>query len=62
MSVRSFVRAVLLVGMLPVVGAAQGGTPPTWEQAFTRSWKGVHDKILAMAKDTAVPAIHMGRP
>lgn len=56
MSVRSFVRAVLLVGMLPVVGAAQGsGPPPTWESAFARTWKGVHDKILAMARDTELP-------
>jgi hypothetical protein len=56
MSVRSLARALALVAALPLVAAAQGGgPPPTWEQAFARSWKGVHDKILAMAKDTELP-------
>lgn len=34
---------------------AQGGAPPTWEQATARQWKGLHDKILAMAKDAQFP-------
>ena len=27
-------------------------TPPTYEQVIVRNWKGIHDKILAMAKDS----------
>jgi hypothetical protein len=29
--------------------------PPTYEQVIVRNWKAVHDKILAMAKDTEFP-------
>jgi len=29
--------------------------PPTYEQVIVRSWKEVHNKILAMAKDTVYP-------
>ena len=29
--------------------------PPTYEQVIVRNWKGIHDKILAMAKDTVFP-------
>lgn len=56
MSTRAFVRALALAAALPIGAMAQGATPPpTWEQAFTRSWKSVHDKILAMAKDPELP-------
>ena len=29
--------------------------PPTYEQVIVRNWKGIHDKILVMAKDTVFP-------
>lgn len=29
--------------------------PPTYEQAIVRGWKDVHNKILAMAKDSVFP-------
>jgi hypothetical protein len=29
--------------------------PPTYEQVIVRDWKDVHNKILAMAKDTVFP-------
>ena len=29
--------------------------PPTYEQVIVRNWKGIHDKILVMAKDTVYP-------
>ena len=29
--------------------------PPTYDQVVLRTWKGLHDKILAMAKDTQFP-------
>jgi hypothetical protein len=34
---------------------AASETPPTWEQQTSRSWEGLHNKILAMAKDTLLP-------
>lgn len=29
--------------------------PPTWEQQTARTWQSLHNKILAMAKDTVLP-------
>jgi len=29
--------------------------PPTYEQVIVRNWKGIHDKILVMAKDSVFP-------
>lgn len=36
---------------------AQGATqsPPTWELQTSRTWQALHNKILAMAKDTLFP-------
>jgi hypothetical protein len=54
---------VLLVAAIATLnvltGAAQGQTPAppplTYELAITSNWKDIHDKILAMAKDTVFP-------
>jgi hypothetical protein len=36
--------------------AAQSPRPPaTFESTIVRSWKDVHDRVLAMAKDTQFP-------
>jgi hypothetical protein len=57
----SFIRAVPVVGFTvliavsPTVHAQAQSTPPTWEQQVSRSWQGLHNKILAMAKDTLFP-------
>ena len=49
----------LVIPLLAVAGdaAAQATppTPPTWEQQTSRTWQALHNKILAMAKDTVFP-------
>jgi hypothetical protein len=51
---RIFVLASLLaVGQGQAQAAPQ--TPPTWEQQMSRTWQGLHNKILVMAKDTVFP-------
>ncbi|MBL8958661.1 MAG: hypothetical protein JNJ98_02325 [Gemmatimonadetes bacterium] len=53
-----FVRPILILALTLsshralAQGAGQG---PTWEQATTRQWKALHDKILVMAKDAQLP-------
>jgi hypothetical protein len=42
---------------------AQSGTPqppPTWEASVANTWKGLHNKILTMAKDTQFPDEKLG--
>jgi hypothetical protein len=34
--------------------------PPTYDQVVLRTWKALHDKILAMAKDTQFPDDKLG--
>jgi hypothetical protein len=34
--------------------------PPTYEQAIVNQWKAMHNKILAMAKDTVFPEAKLG--
>jgi hypothetical protein len=34
--------------------------PPTYEQVIVNTWKNLHNKILAMAKDTAFPDAKLG--
>jgi hypothetical protein len=59
-------RLVLAVTALVLLGAAsldaqqQPTAPPTWEQAAFTTWKSLHDKILAMAKDTQFPDDKLG--
>src|SRR6188508_1143195 len=43
--------------------SAQGqppAAPPTYESVIGRTWKGLHDKILVMAKDTVFPDDKLG--
>jgi hypothetical protein len=35
-------------------------TPPTFESTVINTWKGIHNKILAMAKDTQYPDDKLG--
>jgi hypothetical protein len=49
---------VLVLLAVPATRAAAQSTPqqpPTWEQQTLRTWQAVHNKILAMAKDTVFP-------
>jgi hypothetical protein len=34
--------------------------PPTYEELIVTTWKGIHDKILTMAKDTVFPDDKLG--
>jgi hypothetical protein len=34
--------------------------PPTYEQVIVNQWKAMHNKILAMAKDTVFPEAKLG--
>jgi hypothetical protein len=53
----SFVLVLPLLVAVTGHAAAQAASqqPPTWEQQTVRVWKALHDKILAMAKDTLFP-------
>jgi hypothetical protein len=55
---------VLVAAVIATVNvAAQGqpsAPPPTYEQVIARTWKGLHDKILTMAKDTQFPDDKLG--
>jgi hypothetical protein len=35
----------------PLAAQGQQGPPPTFEQVVLRQWNGVHNKVIAMAKD-----------
>src|SRR5438105_3985059 len=58
--------SILVLGALALgtsVAAAQTPAPkapPTYEQVIIRDWKEIHDKILAMAKDTVFPDAKLG--
>ncbi len=47
--------ALLASGSAAAVIVEQAKPSPTYETALARSWEEVHNKILAMAKDTAFP-------
>jgi hypothetical protein len=47
--------ALLASGAAAAVIAEQAKPAPTYETALLRSWQNVHNKILAMAKDTQFP-------
>jgi hypothetical protein len=51
------VSALCLLAGLASGAAAQAAPqqPPTWEQQTSRVWQALHNKILAMAKDTLFP-------
>ena len=56
MSRRSLILSIALLasGSAPVF-VEQAKPTPTYETALARSWESVHNKILAMAKDTVFP-------
>ena len=47
--------ALLCLSSVRASGQAAPQAPPTWEQQTLRTWQGLHNKILAMAKDTLFP-------
>ncbi len=58
MRIRSF--GVLMLALLPATLTAQAqapapAPPPTWESMTATTWKNLHNKILAMARDTEFP-------
>jgi hypothetical protein len=54
--VKRIVGVLLLVGVVGVSALAQSQAPPqTFEAVTARTWKALHNKILAMAKDTQFP-------
>ncbi|MGE0815946.1 MAG: DinB family protein [Vicinamibacterales bacterium] len=56
---KSLTLTTALVLCLASSAAAQQA-PPTYEQVVVRTWKGLHDKILTMAKDTVYPDAKLG--
>ncbi len=58
-----FAVMVLVVLVCGSVASAQTTTPkppPTYEQVIVNTWKNLHNKILAMAKDTQFPDDKLG--
>lgn len=58
----SRIPSVLLISLALVVvparracGQAAPQASPTWEQQTSRTWQALHNKILAMARDTLFP-------
>lgn len=50
------VLTLLMLGLSNASTYAQAPQPPaTYEAAVLRTWKSLHDKLLAMAKDTQFP-------
>jgi hypothetical protein len=47
--------ALLASGSAAAVIVEQAKPSPTYETALARSWEDVHNRILTMAKDTALP-------
>jgi hypothetical protein len=47
--------AILASGSAAAVMVEQAKPSPTYETALARSWENVHNKILAMARDTVFP-------
>ena len=52
--------ALCASGPAAAVIVAQAKPAPTYEAALARSWENVHNRILAMAKDTAYPDDKLG--
>ena len=58
-----FAMIALVVLVFGSVASAQTTTPkppPTYEQVIVNTWKNLHNKILAMAKDTQFPDDKLG--
>lgn len=58
LSARVLLCALALAVVSTPIAAQQ--TTPTFETAIFNTWKGLHDKILAMAKDTQFPDDKLG--
>src|SRR5262245_19859495 len=54
------VLCALILAFTPPIAAQQAPATPTYETAIYNSWKGLHDKILTMAKDTVFPDAKLG--
>jgi len=54
-AVTMIVFAALTIGASAALVQTTPKAPPTYEQVIVRSWKEIHNKILAMAKDTVYP-------
>jgi DinB superfamily len=54
------VLAMLTSGASAAVIVGQAKPTPTYESALLNSWKGVHNRILDMAKDTTFPDDKLG--
>lgn len=52
--------AVMMLAANAATGAAQDKPAPTYESVIANQWKSIHDKILAMAKDTQFPDAKLG--
>ena len=52
--------ALFASGPAAAVIVEQAKPAPTYEAALARSWEGVHNRILAMAKDTVYPDDKLG--
>lgn len=51
---------LLAFGTLASAQTATPKPPPTYEQVIVNTWKNLHNKILAMAKDTQFPDDKLG--
>lgn len=54
------VLAVLVSGSAASAQTPAPKPPPTYEQVIVNTWKNLHNKILAMAKDTQFPDDKLG--
>jgi hypothetical protein len=52
--------ALTLGAAIPAAQAGRGQQPPTYENQVATVWKTLHDKLLAMAKDTQFPDDKLG--
>ena len=55
--------AALVLALFATSASAQTAAPkppPTYEQVIVNTWKNLHNKILAMAKDTVFPDAKLG--
>ena len=59
-AVTMIVFAALTIGASAALVQTTPKAPPTYEQVIVRNWKDVHNKILAMAKDTVYPDAKLG--
>ena len=52
--------ALLASGSVAAMMVEQAKPTPTYETALSRSWEDVHNRVLAMAKDTVFPDSKLG--